>query len=220
MQARLDLHDTASSPSLADLGTAWIVHRRPSHRSISARPARSPTATQALLDVHDTPSRPESAVLGMAWIDQPVPSRPCATGCGPTTGSSKVPTAIHVVSVGHDTASNPPAPVAPLWAVHLKPSQRKVGAPTAVHAFPDVHDTSLSSPAKPSGSFWTDQPDASAIAASAAKAPDNHECRATQDSASRPQHSRLSPSAFAVHESNTESCGQRRASASSTAGPT
>jgi hypothetical protein len=67
VQARFDVHDTASRTLPCDpggLGLRWIAHLLPFQRSTSVAvpysppaTAESPTAVQARLDVHDTPLR-------------------------------------------------------------------------------------------------------------------------------------------------------------------
>ena len=86
-------HDTADSAAPPPgLGTCWIAHRRPSHRSATVPTSVDPTAVQADADVHDTPAK--------LAIERPGRLPPVATGRGESraaesAGASAWPPAVH-----------------------------------------------------------------------------------------------------------------------------
>src|ERR1035437_2126470 len=120
---------------------AWIVQRRPFHRSASVTnvPARSvwaPTAVHACADTHDTPLNPVVGLRrapaggwGVDWIAQLVPPQRSPTVAGAPPPLVESPTAVHAPAVTHDTPvrstlSRSPAGSGMDWIAQLVPSHR------------------------------------------------------------------------------------------------
>src|SRR5215472_15785281 len=140
------------------VGTGWICHRVPSHRSATSpvgKPELSkdvPTAMQNMLAVQETPNRAvpgAPAGLGVGWMLHLVPFHNSPrVAVGLPKLSVRAPAAVQASADVHDTAARkpPPAGLGVGWMRHVTPSHRSASGPfadvpVAVQAEGAVQDT-------------------------------------------------------------------------------